>query len=91
MFDAITATLYSAEISDVLDNLGHRNRWMDHGIRPLTHGITVTGRAATMLITEVHVDCDEPYTLLIEALDSLHSGDMAIINCNPLDAYRSLG
>lgn len=74
--------LYTAVISDVLDELGYRHQTMHHRLRPLLPDINscgFAGRARTLRWMEVdYVPDDDPYGLEIEAMDSLRAGDVVI-------------
>ena len=76
--DDIAARLYSSVLSDVLDDLGHRNQVMRPEVRPLYVGAKVVGRAATMLAIAVSELPPEPYKLLMELLDGLQPGEVVV-------------
>ena len=50
MFDRMERKLYSAVISDVLDDLGHRDHTLNNAIRPIGPDMVLAGRARTMLV-----------------------------------------
>jgi 4-hydroxy-4-methyl-2-oxoglutarate aldolase len=76
--DDIATRLYSSVLSDVLDDLGHRNQVMRPEVRPLYVGAKVVGRAATMLAIAVSELPPEPYKLLMELLDGLQPGEVVV-------------
>jgi regulator of RNase E activity RraA len=76
--------LYTAVLSDVLDEIGLRNQAMAPRIRPLDDGLVLAGFARTGLFREVyHVAADEnPYELEISLLDDLNPGDAVVFGCS---------
>jgi len=74
--------IYVAAICDILDELGYRNQAMHQRLRPLLPDIRncgFIGRARTFAWKEVHyVGEDDPYSLEIEAMDSLNEGDVVV-------------
>jgi regulator of RNase E activity RraA len=81
--DAIRERLYTAVLSDVLDELGHRNQAMRPSIRPLDDTLVLAGFARTGLYREVYrVAPDQnPYELEIALIDDLAPGDVALFGC----------
>lgn len=77
-FDNLKENLYSAVISDMLDEIGMRNQTMDPRIRPLTPDTVVVGRAKTVLVANSYQAPEVPYKKLIEVLDSTEPGDVFI-------------
>jgi len=71
--------LSSAVVSDVLDDLGHRDHVLDPAIRPLGDGAVIAGWANPFLVTEVDEIPAEPYTGEIAALDDIAPDDMVLI------------
>ncbi len=76
--DRIADSLYSSVLADILDGLGHRNQVMRPEIRPLYLGARVAGRAATMLVVNATDLPAQPYRLLMELLDSMKVGEVAV-------------
>ena len=76
--DRIADSLYSSVLADILDGLGHRNQVMRPEIRPLYLGARVAGRAATMLVVNATDLPAQPYRLLMELLDSMKAGEVAV-------------
>jgi len=74
----IEKELYTAVLSDVMDNLGLRDRVMLPDIRPLQLDSVVAGRARTMLWMDVYEVYDHPYQVEIEAIDALKPGDVPV-------------
>ncbi len=76
-------TLYTAVLSDVLDELGFREQAMPPSIRPLDDDLVMVGRARTGVYREVYsvVAGDNPYALEIALVDDLKPGDVAVLGC----------
>lgn len=81
-FSAMKKTLYSGVLADILDETGHRDQAMHHGLRPLAPGDVVAGRAFTVLATDVYAIPAEPYKLEFEAVDSLEQDDVFVATTN---------
>ena len=81
--DALTHRLYTAVLSDVLDDVGIRAQALPPRIRPLDENLVLAGFARTGLFRDVyHVAEDEnPYALEIAILDDLKPGDVMIFGC----------
>jgi 4-hydroxy-4-methyl-2-oxoglutarate aldolase len=71
MFQFMKTKLYSAVLSDSLDQLSLYNQVMRADIRPIYPEAMVIGRALTVLSIDVYERKDKPYELEIEAVDSL--------------------
>ena len=80
----ITAKLYSAVLSDVLDSLGLPHQAMRPFVRPLDEGLVLFGRARTGLyMPRYHVEAGRnPYEVEIALVDDLTPGDVAVFACN---------
>ncbi len=80
--DKIRSTLYTAAVSDILDELGYRNQAMHQRLRPLLPDMKrcgFVGRARTFLWKETdRINTEDPYGLEIEGMDSLRAGDVAV-------------
>jgi regulator of RNase E activity RraA len=72
--------LYTAVISDLLDELGFRQQAMHHRLRPLDpENCQMIGRARTIRWMEAdYIETENPYGMEIEAIDSLRPGDIAV-------------
>ena len=77
--DPAVSRLYSAVVSDILDDLGHRDHVLDPAIRPLGRGAVIAGFANPFLVTEVDRIPDEPYTGEIGALDDIRPGEIILV------------
>jgi len=83
LLQSIAQTLYTAVLSDVLDELGFREQAMPPSIRPLDDDLVMVGRARTGVYREVYsvVAGDNPYALEIALVDDLKPGDVAVLGC----------
>lgn len=72
--------LYSAVLSDVLDDLGYRFQTLDPGLFPLDDSLVVMGRAFTAVAVEVFDIPAEPYRLQMEAVDSVQTGEVIVVH-----------
>jgi 4-hydroxy-4-methyl-2-oxoglutarate aldolase len=72
--------LYSAVISDILDDLGYRHQTLSRELRPLDRNLKLCGRAFTVLASEVYDIPQEPYKLQMEAVDSMKPGEIFVVH-----------
>lgn len=79
LFSHIEATLYTAVISDSLDEIGYTDQAMRETIRPLFPNIRFAGRARTIAYVDMYHVPQDPYALEIEAVDSILPGDVVVI------------
>jgi regulator of RNase E activity RraA len=79
LFQHVERNLYTAVLSDALDEMGYRNQAMRENIRPLSPDLIFAGWARTISCMDVHYECKNPYDLEIEALDSLLPGEVAVV------------
>src|SRR5579859_1165136 len=77
--DLPVSRLYTAVVSDILDDLGHRDHTLDPAIRPLAHGEVIAGFANPFLVSEAHRIPDEPYVGEIGALDDIRPGEVILV------------
>ncbi len=75
--------LYSAVLSDVLDQLGFRDQAMSARLRPVWDCPILVGRAHTVLTVDVFSFKPDPYRLEIEAVDTLRPGDVLVASTGP--------
>jgi len=71
--------LYTAVIADSLDELGARNQAMREYLRPVHARCTFAGWARTISCVDIYHIPSDPYSLEIEAVDSLLPGEVAVI------------
>ena len=77
--EMVMSRLYAAVVSDILDDLGHRDHTLDPAIRPLGNGEVIAGPANPFLVTEVHQIPAEAYAGEIGALDDILPGEVILI------------
>ena len=79
----IRARLYTAVLSDVLDELGYRSQALPAHIRPLDESLNMAGFARTGIYREVYrvVPDENPYELEIALVDDLKRDDVAVLGC----------
>jgi len=78
-FKWIKDNLYVPIVCDVLDQMGYRNQAMHQRLRPLdTENCMIVGRARTLRWMETDYIEEDPYSLEIEAVDSLKAGDVVV-------------
>lgn len=79
----IRQRLYTAVLSDVLDELGCRQQAMAPAIRPLDDALVLAGFARTGLYREIHrvVPDENPYELEMALIDDLRADDVAVFAC----------
>lgn len=79
LFKHIEAILYTAVLSDALDEIGVRDRVMREHLRPLAPDSVFVGWARTVLCMDVHYIPEDPYALEIEAVDSILPGEVIVV------------
>jgi 4-hydroxy-4-methyl-2-oxoglutarate aldolase len=79
LFEHITRNLYTAVLSDALDEVGVRDRAMRERLRPLEPNTVVAGRARTVLCMDLYHIQENPYAKEIEAVDSILPGDVVVV------------
>lgn len=87
-------TLYTAVLSDVMDEMGYQKQAMRPFLRPLDDALVFVGRARTALYTNAYSveDGENPYELEIKLVDDLKVGDVPVIACNgPTDRMAPWG
>ncbi|HZZ60309.1 MAG TPA: RraA family protein [Roseiarcus sp.] len=90
----LLATLYTAVLSDVMDELGYPNQALRPFVRPLDDALSFMGRARTGLYAETYslLAGENPYELEIKLVDDLKPGDVAVFACGgPTDRIAPWG
>jgi regulator of RNase E activity RraA len=77
--DLVAGRLSTAVVSDILDDLGHRDHVLDPAIRPLGDAAVIAGWANPFLVAEVDELPAEPYTGEIDAMDDIAPGDVVLL------------
>ena len=79
-YERIERELYTAVVSDALDELGFRDQAMREYLRPLHPRCCFAGRARTIACTDIYRDIAEPYAMEIEAVDSILAGEVVVVS-----------
>lgn len=90
----LLATLYTAVLSDVMDEMGYFNQALRPFVRPLDEALSFMGRARTGLYAQTHsvLGGENPYELEIRLVDDLKPGDVAVFACDgPTDRIAPWG
>ena len=72
--------LYTAVVSDSLDQLGLRRQAMREYLRPLFPSCKFAGWARTISCSDVYHIPEDPYDLEIEAMDSILPGEVVVVS-----------
>jgi regulator of RNase E activity RraA len=75
----VEKNLYTAVVSDSLDQLGVRNQAMREYLRPIHNRCICAGWARTIACSDVYHIPPDPYAIEIEAVDSLLPGEIAVV------------
>jgi regulator of RNase E activity RraA len=78
LFKHIEENLYTAVISDSLDELGHRDQVLREFMRPLSPADRFAGWARTFSCVDMDYIPAQPYAMEIAALDSVLPGEVVI-------------
>jgi len=92
--EALRLRLYSAVLSDVLDELGAPNQALKPFVRPLDEAAILCGFARTGLyMKRYHLpEGHNPYSLEMDLIDSLKPGEVAVLGCDgPTDRIAPWG
>src|SRR3954470_23930094 len=90
----LAGKLYTAVLSDVLDELGFMNQALRPFVRPLDEASVICGPARTGLYRKVHhVEPDRnPYEIEMDLIDGLRPGEVAVLACDgPTDRIAPWG
>jgi 4-hydroxy-4-methyl-2-oxoglutarate aldolase len=93
-FAQLAAQLYTAVLSDVMDELGYMHQAMKPFIRPADENVTLMGRARTGLYMKTYsvLEGENPYEVEIRLVDDLKPGDVAVFACDgPTDRIAPWG
>jgi regulator of RNase E activity RraA len=77
-FAVMKESLYTAVISDVLDEVGLVKQVMRHDIRPLHPDYVIIGGARTAFWINEYKERDNPYKNEIDLIDSLRQGEVTV-------------
>ncbi len=80
LFQHIETKLYTAVVSDSLDQLGIRHQAMREYLRPLYPSCCFAGWARTIACSDVYHIPANPYELELEAVDSILPGEVVVVS-----------
>lgn len=82
-YGQLARELYSAVLSDVLDEFGLRRQAMKPFMRPLDEALVLIGRARTgRFVEDAEIrEGDNPYELEMALMDDLRPGDVPVLAC----------
>jgi 4-hydroxy-4-methyl-2-oxoglutarate aldolase len=75
----VEQNLYTAVVSDALDELGVRHQAMREYLRPVHARCKFAGWARTISCSDIYHIPADPYATEIEAVDSLLTGEVAVV------------
>ena len=90
----LARSLYTAVLSDVLDEAGSMNQALKPFVRPLDEASVLCGFARTGLYRKVyHVESGRnPYEIEMDLIDGLEEGEVAVLACDgPTDRIAPWG
>jgi 4-hydroxy-4-methyl-2-oxoglutarate aldolase len=79
--EALSSSATVAMVCDALDTVGHRAQALDVALQPLVRPARLVGRARTVEFIAGRTEAadDDPYGDMINFIDALSSGDVAVI------------
>ena len=80
MFRQVEEQLYTAVISDALDELGYRDQALREFLRPISGDDRFAGWARTISCVDVYHIPENPYAMEIEAVDSILPGEVVVVS-----------
>lgn len=80
MFRQVEEQLYTAVISDALDELGYHEQALREFLRPISGDERFAGWARTIACVDVYHVPEDPYAMEIEAVDSILSGEVVVVS-----------
>jgi regulator of RNase E activity RraA len=91
--EQVREQLYSAVLSDVLDDMGLRHQAMAPRVRPLDDTLVLVGVARTGQFREVDgvAPGENPYELEMAIIDDLRPGDVMVFGCDGSDRIAPWG
>ena len=86
LFNLLKTQLFPAVIGDVLDKMGYLHQFLPADIQPLEDDMILVGRAMPVLEADIYDTtggsenslAGKPFGLMLEALDSLKTGDIYV-------------
>lgn len=80
IFRQVEEQLYTAVISDALDELGYRDQALREFLRPISGDERFAGWARTISCVDVYHVSEDPYATEIEAVDSILAGEVVVVS-----------
>jgi 4-hydroxy-4-methyl-2-oxoglutarate aldolase len=80
LFAHFESTLYTAVVSDALDELGFRDQAMAEHLRPVGSVGKFAGWARTIACIDIYHLDEDPYGMEIEAIDSILPGEAVVVS-----------
>lgn len=80
LFARLESTLYTAVISDALDDLGYRQQAMAEHLRPVGIDVKFAGWARTISCMDTYHVPEDPYGTEITAIDSILPGEVVVVS-----------
>lgn len=81
-YNDMLSRLYSAVISDVMDQMGNRVHCLTPSVKPLLPTMRTWGEAVTIYVEEVAEVPDKPFQLEMEVLDDIKESQVIVAQCN---------
>jgi 4-hydroxy-4-methyl-2-oxoglutarate aldolase len=76
----VEQNLYTAVVSDALDQIGIRNRAMREYLRPVCPCHPFAGWARTIACSDIYHEAPDPYATEIAAIDSILPGEVVVVS-----------
>jgi len=80
LYHYMETRLYTAVVSDSLDELGFTEQAMREYLRPLDASFRCAGRARTIVCADVYSISDDPFGMEIESVDSIQPGEVVVVS-----------
>ena len=78
LFEIARRELFTAVVGDVMDKLGFTHQFLPPGVHPLHRAMVTVGRAMTVLEADCFEEGDQPFGLMLEALDGLKKDEVYV-------------
>jgi len=89
LFADMEQNLYTAVVSDSLDELGYRDQAMRENLRPLFPASRFAGWARTITCVDVYHIAPDPYAIEIESVDSILPGEVVVVSTGGVPSTRN--
>ena len=78
LFTLARTELFTAVVGDVMDKLNLRRQFLPPEIQPLAPDMVTIGRAMTVLEADFFEEGDQPFGVMLEALDDLKTNEVYV-------------